>query len=230
MKSIIVAEIMGRNAGWLTAAAALANDEKLSPVDILCLPETPFEAQSFLEKVEAVLKTKKSTVIAVSEGIRDKNGDYILASDAAQALTDGFNHAALGGVGKTVEQLINKNLGIKTRSIEFSTLQRCNAETASLCDINESFDQGVEGARLATEGVTGVMVGIVRADSAEYKPEITHFDISLVANKEKAIPASMIDENGFFVTEEFMKYGRPLISGHPDIIYNGGLMDFIVRD
>lgn len=230
MKSVIVAEIMGRNAGWLTAAAALANDENLSPVDIICLPEVPFDTSDFLEQVEKTITEKKSTIIAVSEGIRGKNGDYILSGLAKSlADTDGFRHAALGGVGRHIEHIISENLGIKTRSIEFSTLQRCNSETASLCDIDESFLQGAEGVRLAAENKTAVMVGLLRKSGTDYEPYITSFDIGLVANKEKNIPEEMISKGGFFVTEEFIKYASPLISGQPEIIYNSGRIEFEVR-
>ena len=230
MKSIIVTEIMGRNAGWLTAAAALANDDTLSPVDIICLPEVPFDMDSFIEKLAETEEKKQTTIVAVSEGICDKNGEYILAGIQSQAKSDGFAHAALGGVGKHIELEIAKRLGIKTRSLEFSTLQRCNAETASQRDIDESFAQGEEGVRLAINGESGKMVGIVREIGEEYKPKITSFDVSLVANKEKRIPQNMLSSDGFGVTDEFIKYARPLICGQPHIIYKDGIMDLILRD
>lgn len=230
MKSIIVAEIMGRNAGWLTAAAALANDSVVAPVDIICLPEVPFEMDRFIEKLSDTVSKKQTTIVAVSEGICDKNGEYVLAGIQSQAKSDGFAHAALGGVGKHIELEISKRLGIKTRSLEFSTLQRCNAETASKCDIDESFAQGEEGVKLAINGESGKMVGIVRADGDEYLPTITSFDVSEVANKEKRIPENMLSKDSFGVTEDFIKYAKPLINGHPDIIYNEGIIDFILRD
>lgn len=230
MKSVIVTEIMGRNAGWLTAAAALANDSLISPVDIICLPEVPFDMDEFIEKLAKVEDKKQTTIVAVSEGICDKNGDYIMSGIKSQARSDGFAHAALGGVGKYIEIEIATRLGIKTRSLEFSTLQRCNAETASKCDIDESFAQGEEGVRLAIAGECGKMVGIVREDGDIYKPHITSFDVSLIANKEKKIPQNMLSGDGFGVSEEFVKYAKPLINGHPDIIYKDGIIDFILRD
>ncbi len=126
MKSIVVTEIMGRNAGWLAASAALANSEKLSPVDIILLPEAEFSPDAFYAKIEDVMSKKDSTIIAVSEGIKDKNGNYLQES-ATTLMGDGFSHAALGGVGKIIEKMISENLKIKTRSIEFSTLQRCSS-------------------------------------------------------------------------------------------------------
>lgn len=224
--SIIVAEMMGRNAGWLTAAAALANDDIISPVDIICLPEKPFDARAFLDKTADIVDSKKTTVIAVSEGICNKAGEYVTADITSRSKTDGFQHIALGGVGRYIENLINTNLGVKTRSIEFSTLQRCNAQTASLCDINEAFEQGRYGAKLGAEGACGVMIGITRGDTAEYKPKITSFDVSLVANKEKQIPDNMLSEDGFGVTDDFIRYALPLIQGEPDIIYKNGLIQF----
>lgn len=228
--SVIVAEMMGRNAGWLTAAAALANDDIISPVDIICLPEKPFDVRSFLEKSAAVIDKKKTTIIAVSEGICNKDGDYVAASVTSRSKNDGFRHIALGGVGRYVENLINTNLGVKTRTIEFSTLQRCNAQTASLCDVNEAFEQGRYGAKLGAEGAQGVMVGITREQTPEYKISLESFDVSLIANKEKQIPDNMLREDGFGVTDEYIKYAMPLIQGSPDIIYKNGLMQFETRN
>ena len=114
MKSVIVAEIMGRNAGWLAAAAALANDDRITPVDIICLPEVPFDMDSFIQKVAEVEERKQTTIIAVSEGIKDAQGKYI-GESGSELMGDGFNHAALGGVGKIIESIIKKNLNIKTR-------------------------------------------------------------------------------------------------------------------
>ena len=228
MKSIIVAEIMGRNAGWLTASASLANDEKIQPVDIICLPEVVFDEQKFLEKAQNVISSKDTTVIAVSEGICDACGNYISAVGAQDA--DEFCHAALGGAGKYVETLISKSFGVKTRSIEFSTLQRCSSETASLRDIEEAFEQGGYGVKLAKEGRSGVMAGITRLKGDEYSVEISAFDVGLVANKEKKLPGYMISSDGFGVTDEFVAYAKPLIHGQPHIIYNGGVMEFEVRN
>ena len=229
MRSVIVAEIMGRNAGWLTAAASLANDDIIQPVDVICLPEIAFEPEKFLSKISDVLNRKKSTVIAVSEGICDVNGDYVTSGLANRAKDDGFSHAALGGVGKYIESLISQRLGVKTRALEFSTLQRCNAETASLSDVNEAFDQGALGAKYAQEGKGGVMIGIIRKDGDVYIPELTSFDISLIANKEKKMPHDMLSGDGFGVTDVYKKYASPLIVGHPEIVYNNGIMEFEVR-
>lgn len=225
MKSIVVTEIMGRNAGWLTAAAALANDEKVSPVDIILLPETPFEKDKFIEKLKRVMEKKDSTIIAVSEGIKDKNGNYI-GESAPSLMQDGFAHANLGGVGRTIEDIIKKELGIKTRAIEFSTMQRCAAHNISLCDYEEAFSVGYEGAEYAISGNTGFMAAYKRVSQAPYKIEIVFNDVNNIANLERKVPDEMISEDKMFVNKEFIDYALPLIMGEPDISYTNGVIDF----
>ena len=224
MKSIVVTEIMGRNAGWLTAAAALANDEKISPVDIVLLPEAAFCEENFLARVEELMKTKDSTIIAVSEGIKNKDGKYI-GESGAKLMNDGFNHAALGGVGKIVENIISSNLSIKTRSIEFSTLQRCSAQSISLCDYEEAFNVGYEGAEHAINGNTGFMAGFKRISDKPYKMEIEFFDAQKVANFEKGVFEDMITPDGMGITQKFVDYALPLINGEPELIYKNGVID-----
>ena len=225
MKSIVITEIMGRNAGWLTAAAALANCEKIHPVDIVLLPEVPFDIDNFIEKIKKVMETKDTTIIAVSEGIKDKDGKYI--GEASTSLRkDGFNHAALGGVGKIIESIIKSHLNIKTRSIEFSTLQRCFSESDSLCDYEESFSAGYLGAAHALDGNTGFMAGFSRISNNPYKCDVSFYDINSIANVEKKIPGDMISEDGMNVNDKFIEYAKPLINGEPNIIYHNGLIDF----
>ena len=231
MKSVIVLEIMGRNAGWLTAAAALANSAELSPVDIICLPEVPFSKDAFMQKLKNVTDKKNVTIIAVSVGIKDENGRYLTESDSfKESAKDGFAHAALGGVGKTIEKLITTELGIKTRSIELSTLQRCFALAGSKTDVDEAFAAGEAAVEMAISGKSGVMSGFKRLSDAPYKMEITAFDINEVANFEKGIPKNMITEDGFFVTEDFITYAKPLIAGEQEIIFADGLMQFEIRN
>ncbi len=225
MKSIIITEIMGRNAGWLTAAAALANSEKIQPVDIILLPETVFDIDKFIEKIKTVMSSKDMTIIAVSEGIKDKDGNYI-GETASDLMGDGFNHASLGGVGKIIENIIKKNLNIKTRCIEFSTLQRCYAESISLCDYEEAFMAGYEGTNHALSGNTGFMAGFNRVSSNPYQCEVKHYDVDVIANVEKKIPDDMISEDKMFVTQKFIDYAKPLINGELDVIYKNGLIDF----
>ena len=225
MKSIVIAEIMGRNAGWLTAAAALSNNEKVAPVDIVILPEVAFCQDKFLARLEDIMKTKDSTIIAVSEGIKDSNGKYIAESNAAK-MNDGFNHASLGGAGKIVEDIVKNNIGIKTRSIEFSTLQRCSAQNISFCDYEESFRVGYEGAAHAIEGNTGFMAGFKRVSDMPYKSDIDFFPVNNVANLEKSVFSDMIGEDKMSVTQKFVDYALPLINGEPELIYTNGVLDF----
>ena len=225
MKSIVVTEIMGRNAGWLAASAALANSEKLSPVDIVLLPEAEFSPEAFYAKIENIISQKDSTIIAVSEGIKDKNGNYLQES-ATTLMGDGFSHAALGGVGKIIEKMICENLKIKTRSIEFSTLQRCSSQNISLTDYEEAFRAGYDGAAHAIDGNTGFMAGFERLSSSPYKCGISFFDVSEIANLEKQIPQEMISDDNMGVTQKFIDYASPLIMGEPELVYKNGVLDF----
>jgi len=229
MKSVVVLEIMGRNAGWLTAASALANSGDFHPVDIICVPEVAFNPRSFIEKLKKVMETKNTTIIAVSEGIKDKDGKYINESKSVRSMSDGFSHAALGGVGKTIEHLISSELQIKTRSIELSTLQRCFSLASSGTDVNESFSVGYSAVDMAKSGKSGIMAGFKRVSDNPYKTEIVSFDINLVANLEKCIPEDMISEDGLDVTEKFITYAKPLIYGENQLIYKDGLIQFEIR-
>ena len=228
LKSVLVVEIMGRNAGWLTAAAALSNTENERFADIIALPETPFLPDSLISETEKILKEKNTVIIALSEGIKDKNGMYMGESiNSLRAGQDSFNHAILGGVGRTVESLISASLGVKTRTVELSTLQRSASFAASSCDVEEAFRAGFFGVTFATEGKTGFMAGFKRISDQPYSMEIVPFDIEKVANFEKKMPAEMI--NGFDVTEKFINYAKPLIFGEPDISYTNGIIDFVIR-
>lgn len=229
MKSVVVTEIMGRNAGWLTAGASLANSGALHPVDIVCLPEAVFDFDAFAERLNSVMKEKNTTIITVSEGIKDSAGNYIAESKISRTGGDGFAHASLGGVGKTIEHFISEKLHIKTRSIEFSTLQRCFSQNASLCDIEESFAVGRAAVDFVTKGQSGIMPGFVRLSDEPYKIEIKPFDVAEIANLEKRIPKEMLSEDGMNVTEAFEKYARPLILGEPRIEYQNGVIELLKR-
>ncbi len=229
MKSVIVLEIMGRNAGWLTAAAALGNDEKLTATDIICLPERTFEPEKFLEKVSKNADRGIAPIIAVSEGIKGADGKYIGESLSLKQANDGFAHAALGGVGRLVENLIRESLGIKTRTIELSTLQRCFAQAASECDVEEAFSAGFKGVELALEGHTGFMPCFNRLSNEPYVMEIVPHKVAEIANLEKAVPDNMITPDNMGVTKDFIDYARPLIMGEPERIYDKGILKFIYR-
>ena len=223
--AITVIEVMGRHAGWLTAAAALANMDGETYVDVVCLPEVAFDIDKLIVKLEEIMNKKNKVVIAVSEGVKDKDGKLVCESvSVTDGKEDGFNHAQLGGVCKTIEALLKEKTSWKIRPIEFSTIQRSFSILTSKTDIEESFNAGSQGVKFALDGKTGVMVGYVRKDSDKYEIEYQAFNTEDVANFEKVMPASMITEDGFFVTDEYIKYAKPLIEGECDIVYKDGVI------
>ena len=227
MKSAVILEVMGRNAGWLTAAAALANNRKNKYADIIAIPEVPFDADKFLAKIEKTANEKGTVMIALSEGIKDKNGAYVgEALSKRNAADDKFSHAVLGGVGRITENLVAKELGIKTRTVELSTLQRCFSALSSKCDIEESVSCGYEAYKMAQKGLNGIMAGFERISDLPYKSRVVPFDAKEAANFEKKIPSEMISEDGFSVTESFIRYAKPLIEGENPIIYENGVIKF----
>jgi len=225
MPSITIVEIMGRHAGWLTAAAALANNDEEKYADIICLPEIPFDIDKITDKINELLKTKKQLVIALSEGVKTKDG-VLLCEDTSlkEAAKDGFNHAQLGGAGKTLEMLLKERINVKMRAIELSTLQRCAATSASRTDIDESFAIGNAGVEYALSGETGVMIGYVRKDSDSYEIEYKPFDTDKVANLEKQVPCDMISDDGMDVTEKFYDYAKTLITGIQNVYAENGII------
>ncbi len=225
MESITIVEIMGRHAGWLTAAAALANDDEEKYADIICLPEVPLDMDALINKINELLKTKKQIIIALSEGVKNKDG-VLLCEDTSlkAAAKDGFNHAQLGGAGKTLEMLLKEKINVKMRAIELSTLQRCAATSASRTDIDEAFGIGNAGVEFALNGETGVMIGYVRQDSDSYEIVYKPFPTGEVANFEKVVPSDMISEDGMDVTEKFFEYAKPLITGIQNVYAQNGII------
>lgn len=220
MKSVTIVEIMGRDAGWLTAASALARNEYSSAPHLIYLPEFPFDTETFLSDVSNLLNKRNNVVIAVSEGIRDKNGNYISASSGT---VDNFGHSQLSGAGKTLEYLIQDRLRVKVRSIEINILQRCGAHIASLTDLNEAFEAGHFGVTLAANGETSKMVTISRTSDTPYTVSYCSAPVSAIANGVKAVPAEFISPSGNDVTPDMISYLRPLIHGEPDLTFKDGL-------
>lgn len=210
---ITVVEIMGRNAGWLTAASQLAKYKNLGP-DLIYLPEKPFCLKEFIEEVKEVAKIKKDKVIvAVSEGIKDKSGKYI-SEYASSVSRDSFGHAQLGGLASFLANEINEATGVKVRPIEFSLMQRCGAHLASARDVEEAYMAGVMAVRHAVNGETDKMVIFERdKTSKEYKIIYGLTDVNLVANAEKKVPLAWIKEDNSGLTQEFVDYALPLIQG-----------------
>lgn len=220
---VTVVEIMGRNAGWLTAAAALAKSEDCEGVDMLCLPEVPFEADKFLVKTERFLKERKSIVIAVSEGIKLPDGRYVCELSDDTRFTDAFGHKNLTGTARYLSNLIIKKLGTKARSVELSTLQRCAGHVTSRTDITEAYQVGGAAAKAAFEGHSGEMIAIKRLSNDPYQSTTDVKDIHKVANFEKKIPLEWINESYTDMLPVFHQYARPLIQAELTPIYINGL-------
>jgi len=210
---ITVLEIMGRNAGWLTAASAIAAYKGAGP-DLIYLPEVVFDMDKFIEDATAIYKKNGNVIVAVSEGIKDKDGRYIseYGSDLAKT-KDAFGHAQLGGLASTLANILKERTGAKVRGIEFSLLQRCAAHIGSLTDVNEAYMAGQMAVRYAVEGKTDYMVAFERAEGPDYKCNIKLINLTDVANTEKKVPLEWIKKDNTGLTEDFIKYALPLIQG-----------------
>lgn len=218
---ITVLEVMGRNAGWLTAATALAAHKGNGP-DLIYLPELTFNMDKFLEETSKVYKQQGKVIIAVSEGCKDENGKYI----AEGGTKDSFGHAQLGGAAATLANIAKEKLGAKVRGIEFSLLQRCAAHVASQTDVNESYMAGQSAVKYAVEGKTDYMVAFERAEGNDYKCNIKLINLTDVANTEKKIPREWVNKEGNGLTSDFIKYALPLIQGESKPALEDGLPRF----
>ncbi|MCL2250149.1 MAG: 6-phosphofructokinase [Oscillospiraceae bacterium] len=209
--AVTIVEIMGRNAGWLTGASALA-ELSGSPPDLIYLPELPFDMDKFLSDVEAVYKKKNKCLVAISEGAQYADGTFV--AQAKTSTTDGFGHAQLGGTAARLAAEVNKKFGVKTRPIELSLLQRCAAHIASQTDIDEAFLAGKSAVEYALSGGTGKMVIFTRgSENGNYKCGIDYEPLSICANTERKIPREWITKEGTYVTQDFIDYVLPLIQG-----------------
>ena len=218
--SVVIVEIMGRDAGWLTAASCLARNDYSPAPHLIYLPEVDFDEYQFIEDIKNVLKTSRCVIVAVSEGIHDKDGNYI---SATSAVADKFGHAQLSGTGKALESLVKDRMDIKVRSIELNVLQRCAAHISSRTDINESFALGQAAVKYAAEGMTAVMSTIKRVSNDPYQWIIEPENVSLIANQAKTIPLEWITPEKNDVTPEMEAYLRPLIIGEVSLQYKDGL-------
>lgn len=211
--TILVCEIMGRHAGWLTAAAALSRDEDCEGPDLIYLPEKVFDYDDFLRRVKDLVAKKSSVVVAVSEGIKLADGRFVCELGGENAPLDAFGHKQLSGCGVTLAQMLAKDTGCKTRSIEFSTLQRAATHLASLTDINEAFNVGYLACKAADDGQTGMMITIEVERRSPYQVTYGIHDIHQIANVEKPVPMEWISEDGTDVLQGYVDYARPLIMG-----------------
>ena len=221
-KAVTIVEIMGRDAGWLTAASAIGRNISGYGPDLVYLPERNFDMDEFFEDLSKVLDDHPNVVVAVSEGIHFEDGTYVCEGTSSGAV-DVFGHKALSGTGKALELAVKAKLGCKVRSIELNLPQRCAAHLASKTDIDESVCVGREAVRAASEGVTRQMMTIERVSTNPYITRISHSDVSEIANKIKWVEDKFINERGNNVTDECVEYLLPLIVGETNPEYKCGI-------
>lgn len=230
-KSVTIVEIMGRHAGWLTAASALARKYKDDNPLLIYLPETTFDQEAFLKAVEKSFEKNCNVIVCVSEGIHDAEGTFICEYDSSVG-TDTFGHKMLAGCGKYLENLVRSCLGVKARSVELNVSQRCSVSMMSATDQMEAVTAGNFGVQAALNGETGKMVSFLRETGTDgsYSMKCSLEDVNAICNEEKTVPADWITADGSDVTQDFLDYAAPLIQGTVEIpLGTDGLPDFVYR-
>ena len=228
-KSVTIVEIMGRHAGWLTAASALARKFEGDNPALIYLPEADFELEQFAKDLRAALEKQNSVVVCVSEGISDASGTFI-CEYGDEAMVDNFGHKMLTGCGKVLENFIRHRFGVKVRSVELNVNQRCSGMLASETDIEEAAEAGQKGVEAAVAGETGKMVAFERVQTEPYRMECRLVDVNEVCNQEKKVPLEWITGNGSDVGQEFLDYARPLIKGEPKRPMEDGIPKYLYRN
>lgn len=226
--SITIIEVMGRNAGWLTAATALASYKDLGP-DLIYLPEIAFELEDFEKQVREIMaKRNNKCVVAVSEGIKTKDGKYLTQILQEDAKSDAFGHAQLGGLAAGLAAFCERKFNVKVRAVEYSLMQRCGAHIASKTDVMEAFNVGKKAVQMAVRGTTGKMVTIQRGltKAGNYKAVYRSLNLKHCANTEKKVPLEWILPNGKGLTQDFIDYALPLIQGDHKAPLEDGLPRF----
>ena len=227
-QSVTIVEIMGRHAGWLTAASILARKfEGDNPV-LVYLPEVAFNQDAFIEKVKENLNTTPNLVVCISEGINDGNGTFICeyASDVG---VDNFGHKMLTGSGKYLENLVKEKIGVKVRSIELNVCQRCSCAHLSRVDLDEAENAGIYAVQVAIAGETGKMITFIRNKSVPYELSYGTADVNIICNKEKPVPAEWIIGEGSDISDDFIDYARPLTQGYVELPTKNGIPLFAYR-
>ena len=219
--AVTIVEVMGRNAGWLTAASALSRENGGTGPQLIYLCERAFDTEQFISDVKACLAKRNAVVVAVSEGLKNADGSYL--SESKGRGVDVFGHAALSGTAKVLEGLVKEKIGCKVRSIELNLMQRCASHLASANDLSESKMLGMTAADRALNGISGEMAIVERLSSAPYRVRYGTTDIALVANLEKKVPDSCIHPQGNDVTEQMLEYLRPLVHGEVQVPMCGGV-------
>ena len=227
-KNVTFIEAMGRDAGWLTAAGALAQDICGTAPDFVLLPEIPLDEQALLSAIEQRLREKNNVIVVVSEGVHHADDSFLF--DAKSVSIDTFGHlAAQSGTAQYLSQLAKEQLDVKSRGIELNTLQRCASHAASKVDLDEAEALGTAGVEAVLQGKTGVMVGVQRTSDTPYTTEIRTTPVADVANKVKLVPREMISEDGFNVTDAALTYLRPLVAGAEEPMSADGLPRFLTE-
>lgn len=226
--AVTIIELMGRHAGWVTAASALARKFPGDNPLLIYLPESDFDMEAFLNDIEGALKKSTAVVVCVSEGIHDASG-RLVCEYSTEAQVDTFGHKMLTGCGKLLESYVRGRFGVKVRSVELNVNQRCSSLISSLTDINEASEAGRFAVRAALEGVTAKMITFEREEGADYSIRFGLTDVSNVCNKEKIFPPHWITGNHNDIGPEFTAYALPLIQGQPQHILEDGLPRYLYR-
>lgn len=220
--AVTIVEIMGRNAGWLTAAVALSRVNGGSGADLIYLCEKDFDNDRFIQDVKDKLAVKPGILVAVSEGIKDSSGAYV-SDQTSSGAVDNFGHKYIAGAARALEQLVLDKIGCKVRAVELNLMQRSAAHIASETDIMESLMLGQKAFNGAVNGETGKMAAIKRLSNEPYRVEFVLVPVSEVANHEQTVPLEWITPEGNDVTEEMMAYLKPLIVGETNLKYENGI-------
>lgn len=230
MKFATVIEVMGRNAGWLTAATALAKGEDCEGVDLIYLPELPFDIDKFTAKVRELFAKKKNVVIAVSEGVKSPDGKYVFERANDNGTVDAFGHRELSGTARYLASVLKQEFGCKTRIIELASLQRCAGHLTSRVDITEAYQVGGTAVKAAYEGETGKVVTLERISTDPYICTTGIHDVREIANVEKKVPLEWIINEGTYVSDDLVHYIMPLIQAELSPIMITGQPRHIVVD
>lgn len=221
--AVTIVEMMGRHAGWVTAASVLARTEYSRNPYLIYMPECAFDMEEFKKSLKEALEKESSVIVCVSEGIADKDGTFI-CEYSDEAVVDGFGHKMLTGCGKVLENVVKKEFGIKCRSIELNLPQRCSALLSSATDIEEAQKAGETAVKAALDGETGKMVAFIRQDKSDgYSISYELADVNMICNKEKKFPQEWIINNGTDIADAYIEYARPLIQGSFLSEYSDGL-------
>lgn len=225
LKAVTIVEVMGRDTGWLTASSALSRMNGGKGPDLIYLCEVPFDMNHFIEDVRAKLKIADSVLIAVSEGIKNKEGFY-LSQEMQSKTVDAFGHTIISGAARVMESCVRNEIGCKVRSVELNLMQRCAGHLRSGVDIEESKKLGELACKCAIEGQTGIMSAIIRESDAPYEIQYKAIPVDEVANKVRSVPRDYINKEGNDVTDKMLSYLYPLIQGEALVHFHHGIPDY----